>query len=152
MHTLLNNVLLLFFLNMVLKAFLQQDTRRTSAPFRVEQSLNPYHIPLQDGIRFFRHLKLAPPTVCLAVHLPDYIRRRYEVPTFHIIDPMSDLGAPWTPVVLQFRAGTLETCNLTTRYSHRGIAFELLTSVGLSPLDDAWGHSIIFTISLVPSP
>ena len=46
---------------------------------------------------------------------------------FHIIDPMSDLGVPWTPVVPRLRTGTLETCNLTTRYSHIGIAFNLLS-------------------------
>ena len=62
----------------------------------------------------------------LRFRLHDNISRRYEVSTFYIIDPMSDLGAPWTPVVLQFRTGTLETCNLTTRYSHKGIAFNLL--------------------------
>ena len=69
-----------------------------------------------------------------------------------MIDPMNDLGAPWTPAVLQFRASTLETCNLTAYYSHRGIAFDLISLSRSVALDDAYGHSDVFTISLVPSP
>lgn len=82
--------------------------------------------PLQTGLCFFQILSPAPPSTRLAV-MPARISigRCDGVDTFHIIDPMSDLGAPWTPVVQQFRAGTLETCNLTTRYSHRGITFDL---------------------------
>ncbi len=53
--------------------------------------------PLQPGIRFFQHpLRLACPTR----------RRRNWVPTFRTVDPMDDLGAPFTPVVLRFRAGS----------------------------------------------
>jgi len=65
---------------------------------------------------------------------------------------MSDLGAPCTPVVLRFRASTLETCSLTTCYSHGGVAFDLLSLSRSVSLDDACGHLINFTISLVPSP
>jgi hypothetical protein len=36
-------------------------------------------------------------------------RRRCEVSTFHIVDPMADLGALSTPVAPQFRAGSWET-------------------------------------------
>ena len=54
----------------------------------------------------------SPPTACLAVSLPK--GRRDWVSTFHIVDPMDDLGAPSTPVVQQFRAGSYETCILTT--------------------------------------
>ena len=50
---------------------------------------------------------------------------------------------PWTPVALRFRAGTLETCSLTTYCSHRGAAFDLLILVGLSPFNDAYGHAAI---------
>ncbi len=46
----------------------------------------------------------------------------------------------------------LETCNLTAYYSHRGIAFDLLSLSRSVALDDAYGHSDAFTISLVPSP
>jgi len=46
----------------------------------------------------------SPPTACLAVSLPK--GRRDWVPTFHTVDPMDDLGASSTPVVLQFRAGS----------------------------------------------
>ncbi|MDL1977515.1 MAG: hypothetical protein LWX52_05365 [Deltaproteobacteria bacterium] len=46
----------------------------------------------------------SPPTACLAVSLPK--GRRDWVPTFRIVDPMDDLGAPSTPVVQQFRAGS----------------------------------------------
>ena len=65
---------------------------------------------------------------------------------------MSDLGVPSTPVVQQFRAGTLETCNLTTHLSLKGEILDLLVLVGPFPYDDAYGHSHIFTVSLVPSP
>ena len=68
-------------------------------------------------------------------------RRRDGVNTLRIIDPMSDLGAPWTPAALWFRAGTLETCNLTACCSHRGATSDL-SSLGRSALiDDACGHS-----------
>jgi hypothetical protein len=46
----------------------------------------------------------SPPTACLAVSLPK--GRRDWVPTFHIVDPVDDLGVPSTPVVLRFRAGS----------------------------------------------
>jgi hypothetical protein len=69
-----------------------------------------------------------------------------------IIDPMSDLGAPWTPAVLQFRVSTLETYNLTACYLLREEAFNLLDLSRLVPFDDAYGRSDVFTISLVPSP
>ena len=45
----------------------------------------------------------SPPTACLTVSLPK--GRRDWFPTFHIVDPVDDLGAPSTPVVPQFRAG-----------------------------------------------
>ena len=65
---------------------------------------------------------------------------------------MDDLGVPSTPVVQRFRAGSYETCNLTTYRSHRGAASDLLILVGLRFFDDAYRHSDIFTISSVPSP
>jgi len=40
---------------------------------------------------------------------------------------MSELGASWTPAVLQLRVSTLETYNLTAYYSHRGIAYDFLS-------------------------
>jgi len=46
----------------------------------------------------------SPPTACLAVSLPK--GRRDWVSTFRTVDPMDDLGASFTPVVLQFRAGS----------------------------------------------
>ena len=96
-----------------------------------------------------------PPTACLAVSLPK--GRRDRVPTFHIIDPMDDLGVPSTPVVRQFRAGSYEACNLTTCRSHRGAAFDLyprrmLIPVGLCFIDDACRYSDTFTISSVSIP
>jgi hypothetical protein len=54
----------------------------------------------------------SPPTACLAVSLPN--GRRDWVPAFRIADPLDDLGAPSTPVVNQFRAGSYKTCILTT--------------------------------------
>jgi len=127
-------------------------TRRMSAPFRVGQSLNPY--PPHYKVAFASSCISGPHLhqCALRFHLPDYIRRRYGVSTFRIIDPMSDLGAPWTPAVLQFRASTLEICNLTAYDSHKGDVFNLLNLSRLVRLDDACGHSNNFTISLVPSP
>ena len=46
-----------------------------------------------------------PPTACLTVSLPPK-GRRDRVSTFRIVDPVDDLGAPCTPVVQQFRAGS----------------------------------------------
>ena len=130
-HTLTqSHVLLLSFLSIVLSVFSQSDTRRPSAPFRARQILNLYP-PHYRMVFAFSDISIQ--------HLQQYALRftcpstssgrRYEVPTFHIIDPMSDLGVPWTPAVLQFRASTLETCNLTAYYSHRGISFNLHPSV-----------------------
>ncbi len=65
----------------------------------------------------------SPPTACLAVSLPK--GRRDRVSTFHIVDPLDDLGVPSTPVVQQFRAGSYETCILTTYRSHKGAASDL---------------------------
>ena len=86
----------------------------------------PVSTPLQDGLRFFLHVNPAPPTACLAVSPAQLLEREYEVPTFHINDPISDLGAPCTPAVQQFRVSTLETYNLTACHSRKGIAFDLL--------------------------
>ena len=38
--------------------------------------------------------------------------------TFHIVDPMNELGVSCTPAVPQFRAGNKQTCILTARCSH----------------------------------
>jgi len=43
----------------------------------------------------------------------ELLQAKDGVTTFHIVDPMDDLGAPSTPVVRQFRADSYETCNLT---------------------------------------
>jgi hypothetical protein len=75
------------------------------------------------------------------------------VTTFRIVDPMDDLGASFTPAVLQFRAGNDQTCILTACCLHWEAAFDLK----VNPLrsvngDDACRHSANFTISSVPSP
>ena len=102
-------------------------TRRMSAPFWAGQSLNPYPIHYRSAFAFSSILRPHPHQCALRFTYRMNIRRRYGVSTFHIINPMSDLGAPCTPAVLQFRASTLETCNQTAYYSHRGIAFDLLS-------------------------
>jgi hypothetical protein len=43
---------------------------------------------------------------------------------------MDDLGVFYTPVVQRFRAGSWQTCNLTTCHIHRDAAFDLLILVG----------------------
>ena len=83
---------------------------------------------------------------------PASMRRRYEVSTFHISDTANDVGVPWTPVVKRFRASTLDACNLTTRYSHRGIACDLLHLSRSVAFNDAYGHSDVFTLSFLPWP
>jgi hypothetical protein len=46
----------------------------------------------------------SPPTACLAVSLP---KGRWDrISTFLIVDPLDDLGAPSTPVALQFRTSS----------------------------------------------
>ncbi|MFX0200481.1 MAG: hypothetical protein ACFFCW_30555, partial [Candidatus Hodarchaeota archaeon] len=96
-------------------------------------NFEPVSAPLQGSIRVFHPLNPAPPTVRLAVHLPpSFVRRGYEVSTFHINDPLNTVGASWTPVVQRFRASTLTTDNLTIHSSHRGRVFDLVHLVGLS--------------------
>ncbi len=112
----------------------------------------PVSNPLQVDIRFFPHLTPTPPTVCLTVSPAWVFRREYEIFTFHIIDPMNDLGVPWTPAVLQFRVSTLETYNLTACCKHREATYDLINLGRSVPSNDACGHSINFTLSLVPSP
>ncbi|NIP26936.1 MAG: hypothetical protein GWO38_24750 [Phycisphaerae bacterium] len=73
---------------------------------------HPVFLPLQQDIRFPKASQPIPPTACLTVSLPK--GRRHWGSTFRILDPMSNLGEPSTPVVRQFRAGSYETCNLTT--------------------------------------
>lgn len=51
-----------------------------------QANFEPVSIPLQNGIRFFRHLNPAFPTVCLAVYLLATGERKYWVTTFRIID------------------------------------------------------------------
>ncbi len=86
--------------------------------------------PLQQGICFLKASQPRPPTACLTVSLPR--GRRHWVSTFRIIDPMNNLGEPSTPVVRQFRAGSYETCNLTTCANTRKHSFDLLVPVGQS--------------------
>jgi len=84
-----------------------------------------------EGICFFQPLSPATPTACLAVSLAyNCYRRRDGVTTFHTIDPLDDLGAPSTPMVQQFRAGSYKTCNLTTYRTLRGAVLYLLILVG----------------------
>jgi hypothetical protein len=85
------------------------------------------------SVCFFQPLSPATPTACLAVSLAcNCCRRRDGVTTFHTIDPLGDLGAPSTPMVQQFRAGSYETCNLTTYRTLMGAALYLLILVGKS--------------------
>ena len=85
------------------------------------------------SICFFQPLSPATPTACLTVSLAcNCYRRRDGVTTFQTIDPLGDLGAPSTPVVQQFRAGSYETCNLTTCRTLMGAALYLLILVGKS--------------------
>ena len=51
----------------------------------------------------------------------ELLRAKDGVTTFLIVDPLDDLGVSSTPMVQQFRAGSYETCILTTRHSHEGV-------------------------------
>ena len=44
----------------------------------------------------------------------ELLQAKDGVTTFLTVDPLDDLGAPSTPVVPQFRAGSYKTCILTT--------------------------------------
>jgi hypothetical protein len=44
----------------------------------------------------------------------ELLQAKDGVTTFHTVDPLDDLGAPSTPVVRRFRAGSYETSILTT--------------------------------------
>ena len=93
--------------------------------------------PLQNGLRFFLHLNPAFPTTCLTVSPAQKNEREYEVPTFRINDPMSNLGTPSTSTVRQFRVSMLETYNLTAYYSHQGIVLDLLNLSRSVRINDA---------------
>ncbi len=84
---------------------------------------------LQPDICFFQHP--VPALQQLASRLACPKGRRNRVPTFRNVHPMDDLGVFSTPVVRQFRAGSYETCSLTTCRKHREAAFDLLILVGL---------------------
>ena len=110
-HTLTQSrVLLLSILNIVLPVFSQSDTSRKSAPFQVGQSLNP--CPSRYRMAFAFSDISFPHSNSVSYDSPALIRRRYRVSTFHINDPMNDLGVPWTPTGQQFRVSTLETYSL----------------------------------------
>ena len=64
----------------------------------------PVSEPLQSGIRFFQHPIPARQQHASRLACPK--GRRDWGPTFHTIDPLDDLGVPFTPVVQQFRAGS----------------------------------------------
>ncbi len=105
---------LLFFLKVVLSEFSQRNTRRTSAPFRAGQILNPY--PSHYRTAFASSCILLPhlPQCALRFHLPiDKLWaeiRGSHVP--HNCQFVSDLGLPATPAALHPRKGSYETLNL----------------------------------------
>jgi hypothetical protein len=115
--------------------------------------LHALSVSLRDGLCFFRILTAAAPSACLTVCLPCVAHgEETAFPRSAYITMMSTVDETWTPVILQFRTGTLETCNLTTSYTHRGACFDRIIPVGLSPLNDACGSSVNFTIVLDSSP
>ncbi len=66
------------------------------------------------------------------------------VNTFHIVDPMGDLGATYTPEVQRFRAGSYRTCILTSCCLLWEAAFGLIILVGRSKVTT---HTVIQLIS-----
>ena len=74
------------------QSFLAMKHLPDVCPLSGQANFEPVSTSLQSDIRFFRHLALTSPTVCIAVHLPDYkSRRRYEVTTFRIKDHREQL-------------------------------------------------------------
>jgi hypothetical protein len=69
----------------------------------------------------FASSNISPPSLhrrALRFACPALHRAEDGVNTFHTVDPMDNLGASSTPVVRRFRAGSYETCNLTTCRKH----------------------------------
>ena len=60
--------------------FLAMKDQSDVGPLSCRVTFKPVSVRLQHGIRFFRHLKPAPPSVCLAAHLPK--KGQYGVSTF----------------------------------------------------------------------
>jgi len=89
--------------HLIQSPFTWPETRWTSASLR-SPARGRISRPLQPGVRFFQHPIPARQQHALRLACPK--GRRGWVSTFHTVDPMDDLGAPFTPVVQQFRAGS----------------------------------------------
>ena len=60
----------------------------------------------------------------------ELLQAKDGVTTFHTVDPMDDLGAPFTPGVRWFRTGSWQTCIPTPCRKHWEAALDLSILVG----------------------
>lgn len=98
-------------------------------------------LPLQKGIRLFRHLNVSRPWACLTVGLPcvAITGRTTDVSTFHMIALNEQRRWDLYADGLCSRAGTLETNNHTMHDPPKGTVYDLSALVGLLRYDDAYG-------------
>ena len=89
----------------ITNAFSQRNTCRTSALFQAGQILNPYsphyRMTFASSDILFSHPQQCALRFTCSVPKPE---RKYEVSTFHVIDSMDDLGAPY------YAGGTTVPC------------------------------------------
>ena len=108
--------------------------------------------PLQHGLRFLHHPLPADPSASLAARFP--MRETYGLTTFHISNPVGDLGSTYTPEVPRARQGNRYALVLTSYHFGPGVSHDLAVGQYLAPVlrDDACGGSHLLAISPDPSP
>ena len=108
--------------------------------------------PLQHGLRFLHHPLPADPSASLAARFP--MRETYGLTTFHISNPVGDLGSTYTPEVPRARQGNRYALVLTSYHFGPGVSRDLAVGQYLAPVlrDDACGGSHLLAISPDPSP
>jgi len=107
--------------------YLANKDQSDVGPLSCRVTFKPVSVRLQHGIRFFRHPKPAPPSVCLAAHLPSNIKGQYGVSTFRFQKYMG-LGACYRPGMYRPRGVRLNPtsnplCLLAQAYQPLWLAF-----------------------------
>jgi hypothetical protein len=82
--------------------------------------------PLQHGLRFLHHPLPADPSASLAARFP--MRETYGLTTFHISNPVSDLGPTCTPEVQRSRQSNRYALVLTSYHFGPGVSHDLAVS------------------------
>jgi len=110
-------------------------------------------VQLQNGLCFFQTLVLPPQQHALRFACRDFTRRGDSIATFRIIDPVSNLGAPFYAGGSAVPCRQLENLQLDHLCKHRETQLRPgnpRRSVAFC--DDAYGRSINLTVLLDPSP